>query len=408
MFDISRFAPESFPAVAAVAGVTSATTSCSLKSGGQPDLLLMCVPPGSAVAGVFTQSSVTSTAVQRCRSSIPAGRARALVVHSGNANALTGAQGRALVERMCESLATELDCPSSEVFMAGTGIIGQHITDSQILAPLPDLASTQGEVSWEQAAQAIRTTDTFPKGASRSFQVGDRQVVVSGIAKGSGMIAPDMATMLCFLFTDADVEPDELQEALSHANVQSFRRISVDGDESTSDTMLAFATRRSDLAAGGDRTSAVAELRDVIAEVALDLAMQVVSDGEGITKLIQVSVTGARTEDDAYVMAKSISESPLVKTAIAGGHPNWGRIAMAVGKTHRPVRQERLDIWLGPHQVALQGDANDSVDQDALAVYMSTDVIEIAVDVAMGTASSTLWTCDLTQGYININAHYST
>lgn len=408
MLEISRFAPPSFPDVAAVPGVTSATTSCSLKSTDQPDLLVMCVPAGTAVAGVFTQSSVTSTAVQRCRSSVPAGRARALVVHSGNANALTGEQGRALVERMCDSLAHELDCPSSEVFMAGTGIIGQRITDSQILAPLPGLVADQGEVDWQQAAEAIRTTDTFPKGSSRTFAVGDRHVVVSGIAKGSGMIAPDMATMLCFLFTDADVEPAELQQVLSHANMASFRRISVDGDESTSDTMLAFATRRSDLSAGGDRAAALAELQETFAAVARDLAMQVVGDGEGITTLIKVTVNGARTDDDAYVMAKSICESPLVKTAIAGGHPNWGRIAMAVGKTHRPVRQDRLDIWLGPHQVARQGDFDDRVDEAALAAYMASDNVEIVVDVATGDCTSTMWTCDLTQGYIDINAHYST
>lgn len=408
MLEISRFAPATFPSVAAVPGVTSATTSCSLKSSDQPDLLVMCVPAGTAVAGVFTQSSVTSTAVQRCRSSVPAGRARALVVHSGNANALTGEQGRALVERMCDSLADELGCPSSEVFMAGTGIIGQRITDSQILAPLPGLVQDQAEVDWQQAAEAIRTTDTFPKGSSRSFTVGGQQIVVSGIAKGSGMIAPDMATMLCFLFTDADVEPAELQQVLSHANMQSFRRISVDGDESTSDTMLAFATRQSDLSAGGDRSAALAELQETFAAVARDLAMQVVGDGEGISTLIKVTVTGARTDDDAYVMAKSICESPLVKTAIAGGHPNWGRIAMAVGKTHRPVRQDRLDIWLGPHQVARQGDFDDRVDETALAEYMASDVVEIAVDVAMGDGASTMWTCDLTQGYIDINAHYST
>lgn len=408
MLEISRFAPATFPSVAAVPGVTSATTSCSLKSSDQPDLLVMCVPAGTAVAGVFTQSSVTSTAVQRCRSSVPAGRARALVVHSGNANALTGEQGRALVERMCDSLADELGCPSSEVFMAGTGIIGQRITDSQILAPLPGLVQDQAEVDWQQAAEAIRTTDTFPKGSSRSFTVGGQQIVVSGIAKGSGMIAPDMATMLCFLFTDADVEPAELQQVLSHANMQSFRRISVDGDESTSDTMLAFATRQSDLSTGGDRSAALAELQETFAAVARDLAMQVVGDGEGISTLIKVTVTGARTDDDAYVMAKSICESPLVKTAIAGGHPNWGRIAMAVGKTHRPVRQDRLDIWLGPHQVARQGDFDDRVDETALAEYMASDVVEIAVDVAMGDGASTMWTCDLTQGYIDINAHYST
>lgn len=408
MLEISRFAPATFPSVAAVPGVTSATTSCSLKSSDQPDLLVMCVPAGTAVAGVFTQSSVTSTAVQRCRSSVPAGRARALVVHSGNANALTGEQGRALVERMCDSLADELGCPSSEVFMAGTGIIGQRITDSQILAPLPGLVQDQAEVDWQQAAEAIRTTDTFPKGSSRSFTVGGQQIVVSGIAKGSGMIAPDMATMLCFLFTDADVEPAELQQVLSHANMQSFRRISVDGDESTSDTMLAFATRQSDLSAGGDRSAALAELQETFAAVARDLAMQVVGDGEGISTLIKVTVTGARTDDDAYVMAKSICESPLVKTAIAGGHPNWGRIAMAVGKTHRPVRQDRLDIWLGPHQVARQGDFDDRVDETGLAEYMASDVVEIAVDVAMGDGASTMWTCDLTQGYIDINAHYST
>jgi glutamate N-acetyltransferase/amino-acid N-acetyltransferase len=408
MLEISRFAPDAFPGVEAVAGVTGATTSCDLKSGHQRDLLLMVVAPGTSVGGVFTQSTVTSEAVRRCRRSLHGGRARALVVHSGNANALTGRQGQLLVERICDSVAESLGCPSDEVFMAGTGIIGQRITDEQILDQLPGLVEAQGDVIWPEAADAIRTTDTFTKGSSRSFAVGDQHVVVSGIAKGSGMIAPDMATMLCFIFTNAVVDPVELQQAVTYANARSFQRISVDGDESTSDTMLAFATQEADLAAGGDRAGALAQLREAVAEVAFDLAMQVVSDGEGISKLIKVTVRGARTNDDAYAMAKSIAESPLVKTAIAGGHANWGRIAMAVGKTHRPVSQERLAVWLGDHQVVVDSDLNDALDESALAEYMKSDHIDIAVDVATGHESSTVWTCDLTKGYIDINAHYVT
>jgi len=408
MLEISRFAPNAFPLVGAVAGVTGATTSCSLKSGEQRDLLLMVVRSGTSVAGVFTRSTVTSGAVQRCRQSLLGGRARALVVHSGNANALTGRQGKVLVERICDSIAERLDCPSAEVFMAGTGIIGQRISDDQILDQIPGLVAAQDEVNWAEAAEAIRTTDTFSKGSSRTFTVGEQRVVVSGIAKGSGMIAPDMATMLCFIFTNVAVEPAESQRILTYANGHSFRRISVDGDESTSDTMLLFATHDVDLSAAGDRAAALAQLRDAVTAVAFDLAMQVVSDGEGISKLIKITVRGARTDDDAYVMAKSIAESPLVKTAIAGGHANWGRIAMAVGKTHRPVAQERLAVWLGEHQVVVDGDLNDALDEAALSEYMKSDQIDVAVDVAMGDDSSTIWTCDLTKGYIDINAHYVT
>jgi glutamate N-acetyltransferase/amino-acid N-acetyltransferase len=406
MLEISRFAPEVFPGVESVAGVTGATASCSLKSGDQRDLLLIALRPETAVAGVFTQSTVTSSAVQRCRRGVRGGRARALVVHAGNANALTGRQGEVLVERICESVAESLGCSSEEVFMAGTGIIGERISDEQILGELPGLVAELGDVDWSHAAEAIRTTDTFPKASSRGFMVGDQRVVVSGIAKGSGMIAPDMATMLCFIFTNAAVTPVELHQALTEANARSFRRISVDGDESTSDTMLAFATGEADL--GGDRAAALVELREAVAEVAFDLAMQVVGDGEGISKLIKVTVQGARSGEDAYAMAKSIAESPLVKTAISGGHPNWGRVAMAIGKTHRPVNQDRLAVWLGEYQVAVDGDLNEALDGDALSEYMKADEIDIRADVGMGHESSTVWTCDLTKGYIEINAHYST
>ncbi|MBS2963246.1 bifunctional glutamate N-acetyltransferase/amino-acid acetyltransferase ArgJ [Actinocrinis puniceicyclus] len=408
MVEISRFAPAAFPRLARVPGVSAATASCAFKSGDQRDLLLVALRPGTAVAGVFTQSTVTSAAVQSSKRSVRGGRARALVVHSGNANALTGRHGKVLVERMCQTVGDSLGCPPDEVLMAATGIIGQRVTDEQLLGRLPDLAGDLGEVDWEQAVEAIRTTDTFSKGSTRAFTVGDRQVSVSGIAKGAGMIAPDMATMLCFLFTDAAVEPDELQRLLTYANARSFRRITVDGDESTSDTMLAFATAHTDLAAGGDRDAALGQLREALAEVAFDLAMQVVKDGEGISKLIEVTVRGARTEGDAFAMSKAIAESPLVKTAVAGGHANWGRIAMAIGKTHRPVDQDRLSVWLGPHQVVVDGDQNDELDLDALAAYMKSDSIAIAADVAMGHESSTVWTCDLTHQYIDINAYYMT
>lgn len=408
MLQTSRFAPAAFPDLPQVEGVTAATAACAIKSGDQPDLLVVQLPEGTAVGGVFTRSSVTSAAVQRGRRSLAGGRARVLVVHSGNANALTGAQGRELVERMCDTLATHVGCPSSEVFMAGTGIIGQRITDDQVVAPLPGLVAAQGDVAWETAAQAISTTDTFPKGASTRVRIGGQDVVVAGIAKGSGMIAPDMATMLCFLFTDADVTSDELQQAVQDANRRGFARVTVDGDESTSDTMLAFATGRRPVDDGVTRAQGLALLAQALSDVAFDLAMQVVSDGEGIGKLIEVTVRGARTPDDAAVMARAVADSPLVKTAIGGGHPNWGRIAMAVGKTHRPVAQERLGIWLGPHRVAHGGDQDAAVDETALAQYMAGERIEVTVDVGTGSCEETVWTCDLTHGYVDINAHYTT
>lgn len=406
--EISPFAPEEFPKVEPVPGITAATIACGLKSNQAEDLLVVCLPEGTAVAGVFTQSAVTSPSVQYAQRSVAAGRARALVVHAGNANALTGAQGERLVQQICGRLASELGCPDTQVLTAGTGIIGQRIPEAAIVDRLAGLVAAGTDVHWEKAASAICTTDTFAKGSSRTFDVGGKRIVVSGIAKGSGMIAPDMATMLCFIFTNAEVEQIELQEALTYANGTSFQRVTVDGDESTSDSMLLFATGGADLGASGDRAAALGTLRETIAEVAFDLAMQVVSDGEGITKRIEVTVQGASTEADAAAMAKSIAESPLVKTAIAGGHANWGRIAMALGKTHRPVKQDRLRLWLGEHEVVRDGDRNDSIDERGLADYMSSATISVTADVGMGHARSTVWTCDLTRGYIDINAHYVT
>lgn len=395
-----------FPALPPIAGVRLATVRAGYKSWDRHDLTFAGFAEGTAVAGVTTRSRCPSPEVEWCRAALPLGRARALVVNAGNSNAFTGDRGRAAVEAIAARVAAATGCQPSDVLVASTGVIGVPLPIPVAEAGI-DAVLQAPETGWEQAAAAISTTDTFPKGASATAKIGDRTVTVCGIVKGSGMIAPDMATMLGFLFTDAAVEAPLLQQMLDAANAASFSCITVDGDTSTSDTVLAFATG----AAGNAPLASVDDpgadaLAAAIADVCRQLAHLVVRDGEGASKFIEISVEGAESDASARRIGLSIANSPLVKTAIAGEDANWGRVVMAVGKAGEPAERDRLAIRFGDTQVAANGLAVADYDEAPVAAHLRGDEVRIAVDIGLGEGRATVWTCDLTHGYISINADY--
>jgi glutamate N-acetyltransferase/amino-acid N-acetyltransferase len=389
-----------------IAGVRVATVRAGYKAWERHDLTLALLDEGTAVAGVTTQSRCPSPEVEWCRAALPLGRARALVVNAGNSNAFTGNRGRAAVEAIAARVAAGIGCQPSDVFVASTGVIGVPLPIPTAEAGI-DAALVAPQVAWAEVAAAISTTDTFPKGAMARAVVDGRTVTIAGVIKGSGMIAPDMATMLGFLFTDAAVEPGFLQALLSDANGRSFSCITVDGDTSTSDTVLAFATGKAGNAplaslgdAGADAFAAALEA------VCLDLAQLVVKDGEGASKFIEVAVAGAESDRSAHRIAMSIANSPLVKTAIAGEDANWGRVVMAVGKAGEPAERDRLAIRFGDTQVASGGLAVEGYDEAPVAAHLRGQEVRIGVDLGLGEGRATVWTCDLTHGYISINADY--
>jgi glutamate N-acetyltransferase/amino-acid N-acetyltransferase len=390
-----------------VAGVRLATHACGLRYTGRDDVLLVELAEGTAVAGVLTRSTTAAAPVLWCRKALIGGEARALVVNSGNANAFTGGAGEQAVERTVEGACAMLGCRPNQVFTASTGVIGEPLAAEKIAAAFDRLHRDLAEDAWEPAARAITTTDTFPKGSARRAIVDGKPVAINGIAKGSGMIAPDMATMLAFVFTDAAIAPGALQVLLGAAVGRSFNCITVDGDTSTSDTLLLFATGAGGHApivdAGDPRLN---DFRARLDEVMLDLAHQVVRDGEGATKFVTVDVTGAEHAAAARHIALSIANSPLVKTAIAGEDANWGRIVMAVGKSGEKADRERISIRIGGIPVAEVGAAVPGYDETPVAAHMKGTEVEIAVDVGIGEGRATVWTCDLTHGYIDINADY--
>ncbi|WP_085809638.1 bifunctional glutamate N-acetyltransferase/amino-acid acetyltransferase ArgJ [Sphingomonas sp. TZW2008] len=394
-----------FPDLPPVAGVEPRIARARYKDWDRCDLTFVSLPADTAVAGVLTQSKCPSPEVEWCRKALVLGRARALVVNAGNSNAFTGNRGRAAVEAIAARTAARLRCLPSDVFVASTGVIGVPLPIDKAEAGL-DAAFAASPSSWRDAADAIGTTDTFAKGAQTTAIVDGRRVTLVGIIKGSGMIAPDMATMLGFIFTDAAVEPAYLQAALSAANARSFSCITVDGDTSTSDTVLAFATG----AAGNEPLSEGAAGADAFAAALTDLCHQlaqlVVRDGEGASKLIEISVEGADSDRSAHRIALSIANSPLVKTAIAGEDANWGRVVMAVGKAGEPAERDKLAIRFGATQVARDGLAVDGYDERPVADHLKGQEIEIGVDLGIGDGRATVWTCDLTHGYISINADY--
>ncbi|MCG8358353.1 MAG: bifunctional glutamate N-acetyltransferase/amino-acid acetyltransferase ArgJ [Kiloniellales bacterium] len=403
----SPLAPERFPELPAIAGVRLAARACGLRYRGRKDVALFDFAPGTSVAGVFTRSKTASAPVEWCRQALAGGRARALLVNAGNANAFTGRAGEASVARSVEALRGLLGCRKREVFVASTGVIGETLPDEKLIGCLDGLKADLGDEDWPGAAAAIMTTDTFPKGATRRVRIGGAEVTVSGIAKGSGMIAPDMATMLAFVFTDAKLPASVLQPLLARGNERSFNAITVDGDTSTSDTLLLFATgqaRHPRIGAANDPR--LRDFRAALDAVLLDLAQQVVRDGEGAQKLVAITVSGATSAKAARRIGLAIGNSPLVKTAIAGEDANWGRIVMAVGKSGEKVDRDRLSITIGGIEIAREGQAVSGYDETPVARHMKGREIEIAVDIGLGRGRSTVWTCDLTHGYIDINADY--
>ena len=400
---ISPLAPTSFPTLPIIAGVTFATAAAGIKYAGRTDVMLASIAAGATVAGVFTRSATRAACVLDCQSKMGGNMSQgaAILVNSGNANAFTGAAGQASVDRICAAVADGLGVPSSAVFTSSTGVIGEVLLDHKITQCVDQLTGYLNEGALEDAAKAIMTTDTFAKGSTASVEINGKTVKISGIAKGSGMIAPDMATMLVYIFTDAKIAQPDLQVLLADLTDKTFNCITVDSDTSTSDALICAATGTS----GADVTSN-SHFADALGQVMLDLAHQVVKDGEGATKFVAVKVTGAASDGDARLVAMSIANSPLVKTAIAGEDPNWGRIVMAVGKSGAKANRDRLSIWFGPHLVAENGWVAKSYTEDAGASYMKQSDLVIRTDLGIGSASATFWTCDLTRGYIEINADY--
>ena len=402
----SPLAPESFPDLPIVRGVRLAVARAGYKNWDRTDLTFAALDEGTTVAGVTTRSRCPSPEVDWCRQALPMGRARALVVNAGNSNAFTGNRGRAAVEAITARVSNALGCQPSDVFVASTGVIGVPLPVDKAEAGI-DAVMCSERASWQDAASTIMTTDTFPKGAVRTVIIGGVQVNIVGIIKGSGMIAPDMATMLGFIFTDAAVEAPFLQQMLNTANRQSFSSITVDGDTSTSDTALAFATGAAGNAplASFDSDGADA-FQSALNDICIDLAQQVVRDGEGASKFIAVEVKGAVSDESAHRIAMSIANSPLVKTAIAGEDANWGRVVMAVGKAGEPAERDLLSIRFGATEVARNGLAVEGYDEAPVAAHLKGQEIDVGVDLGLGDGRATVWTCDLTHGYISINADY--
>ena len=400
----SPLAPAQFPALPNVAGVRFGTLAAGIKYQNRPDVMLAELAPGTSIAGVFTQSATRSAAVLDCQKKLglPAAEGAAILVNSGNANAFTGHRGMASVAALSKALADQLELSDSRVFTASTGVIGEPLPHEKISTRMPELISDLDADGIGMAARAIMTTDTYPKGASAQVETSSGPVNIVGIAKGSGMIAPDMATMLAYIFTDAQIEQVELQGLLSSLNEVTFNAITVDSDTSTSDTLILAAT-----GASGHRVSAQnAAFVEGLHQVMRDLAHQVVRDGEGAHKFIEIRLTGAASDKDAKQHAKAIANSPLVKTALAGEDPNWGRIVMALGKSGAAAERDLIKIWLGDILVAEQGWVAASYSEEQGAAYMKNAELVIAVDLGMGSGAATIWTCDLTHDYISINADY--
>ena len=404
---VSPLAPKTTPDLPEIAGVRLATAAAGIRYRGRTDVLYVGLDAGTAVAGVFTRSKCPSAPVDWCRANLAGGSARALVVNSGNANAFTGRKGADAVALTADIAARAAGCLPSEVFVASTGVIGEPLPAEKFAGVVDALVSDAEAGDWQGAARAIMTTDTFPKAASRSVDLGGQTVTLNGIAKGAGMIAPDMATMLSFLFTDAPIAAPVLQELLSEQVGGTFNAITIDGDTSTSDTVLLFATGK----AGGERVERaddprLAGFRQALGELMRELAQLIVKDGEGARKFVSVTVTGAESDASAKRIGFSIANSPLVKTAIAGEDANWGRIVMAVGKAGEPADRDRLAIWFGDVRVAVDGERDPGYSEDAASAAMREEEIAIRVDLGLGEGKATVWTCDLTKEYVAINGDY--
>ena len=401
---ISPLAPKAFPDLPVIKGVRFATAAAGVRYQGRTDVMLAVADAGSSVAGVFTKSATRAAPVLDCQDKIgkSSDAGVAILVNSGNANAFTGKFGRASVEAITSAVADSTNMPVERVFTSSTGVIGEPLPHDRVIAVIDELNRNLSENALEDAARAIMTTDTYAKGASAVVETPAGPVNIAGIAKGSGMIAPDMATMLVYIFTDAKIEQSVLQHMISSITDQTFNCITVDSDTSTSDTLLAVATGASGIAiAEADK-----EFSDALNSVMLELAHLVVRDGEGATKFVEINVSGAANDADAKTHAMAIANSPLIKTAIAGEDPNWGRVVMAIGKSGAAADRDSLSISFGDILVAKEGWVADDYREEDGANYMKNDHIVLNVDVGIGDGKSTVWTCDLTHGYIEINADY--
>ncbi|MEH6645562.1 bifunctional glutamate N-acetyltransferase/amino-acid acetyltransferase ArgJ [Sulfitobacter sp.] len=400
---VSPLAPAKFPALPVIEGVKFATVAAGVKYQGRTDVMLATLTPGTVVAGAFTRSATRSAPVLDCQTKMgqTSSDGAAILVNSGNSNAFTGKGGVASVEVITAAVAKVCDIPQTRVFTSSTGVIGEPLPHNRITAVLETLAADTQADGIDAAAKAIMTTDTFPKGAAATVTVDGKTVSIAGIAKGSGMIAPDMATMLVYIFTDAKIEQATLQKLVSKSNEATFNCITVDSDTSTSDSLIVAATGASGVAVDTDEGFA-----EALHGVMMDLAHQVVRDGEGATKFVEITVTGAASDSDAKTHAMSIANSPLIKTAIAGEDPNWGRVVMAVGKSGAAADRDLLSIRFGDVEVAKNGWRSESYSEEHAAAHMKGENIVIGVDIGIGNGAATVWTCDLTHGYIAINADY--
>jgi glutamate N-acetyltransferase/amino-acid N-acetyltransferase len=407
---VSPLAPKSYPEMPVLRGVRMATAAAGIKYKGRTDVLLMVFDKPASVAGVFTKSKCPSAPVDFCRSNLPHGTARAVVVNSGNANAFTGVKGKAATDLTAKSAAQAVGCGENEVYLASTGVIGEPLDATKFAGVLGDMSTSATGDFWQDAAKAIMTTDTYRKVATRTTEIGGVTVTINGIAKGAGMIAPDMATMLSFVVTDAAISSAALQAMLSAGVEPSFNSMTVDSDTSTSDTLMLFATGA---AAEDGQTPvsdandpALASFREALNALLKDLAIQVARDGEGATKMLEITVTGAESDAAAKTIALSIANSPLVKTAAAGEDANWGRIVMAVGKAGEAADRDKLAIWFGDIRVAVNGERDPSYSEDAATAVMKKQDIPVKVEIGLGSGKATVWTCDLTKEYVAINGDY--
>ena len=407
---LSPLAPKTYPALPPIAGVRFATIAAGVRYSGRTDVMMALFDRPAAVAGVFTRSKCPSAPVDWCREHLKGGEARALIVNSGNANAFTGAVGAKAVADVAEAAGQATAAAPHEIYMASTGVIGEPLPAGKIVDALGPLVAAMRPDGLMDAAKAIMTTDTFPKVATARVALGDVEVTINGIAKGAGMIAPDMATMLSFVFTDAPIAAPVLQALLGKSVNRSFNAITVDSDTSTSDTLLLFATGAA-AARGAPKIEDAADprlaaFRRALDKVLLDLAQQVVRDGEGARKFIEVRVAGAASRKAAKRIAMSIANSPLVKTAVAGEDANWGRVVMAVGKAGEKAERDKLDIFFGDIRVAHAGLRDPDYDEAAASAYMKRKSIVISAHIGVGTATAKVWTCDLTKEYVAINGDY--
>src|SRR5271154_2266908 len=405
---ISPLAPKSVPDMPAVAGVRFSTAAAGIRYRDRTDVMLALFDEGTSVAGVFTRSKCPSAPVEWCRARVKGARARALVVNSGNANAFTGKNGRAACALTAKLAAAAVGCKINEVFLASTGVIGEPLPAQVFGGVMTELVATAAPGAYVEAAKAIMTTDTFPKLASARVRIAGAEVTINGFAKGAGMIAPDMATMLAFVFTDAPIAAPALQSLLREAVIDTFNAVTIDGDTSTSDTLLAFATGA---AAGTPRISGANDprlvpFRKAFTGVLANLAEQVARDGEGARKLVEIVVEGAVSKNSARRVAMSIANSPLVKTAIAGEDANWGRVVMAVGKAGEPADRDKLSIWFGGIRVAHRGARDPAYDETEVSAVMKRPEITLKVALGLGKGRDRVLTCDLTKEYVAINGDY--